>query len=1001
MAVVDGSPVNANNSNNAWMSRLVDDDTVGKKGLKNTDAESGDPIDNAQRYINEIADSDGTLGEGDATRKDYASNEFIADGDSRKVAIEKLDIQLKITDDQSITNASDILALDGRLTTAEIEIQDIEDSIGQPDGIAELDSSGFVPIAQIPPSIIGGPSFVGTWNASTNTPALADGGANTSPLKGDYYRVSVAGTTLLDGISDWGQGDWVIFTGTVWDKIDNSEAVTSVNGATGTVTLDADDINETATRFWSVKDNRDAIVDPAPTNDSSEDYSIGSFWFNSISGTLFVCQDNSSSAAVWIIATGGGAGGGLDVFAIENYESTEASALSSGNNPTFGNTSSALQGTLADEESLPIAGDRSIKYTQAGTSLNDWVYLTEDAIGIELKQQGKLAKVVFYASYDGNDGDIQFIIEDQANTRVTGTSFVIKNGTAQRYETIFSVPSTATSLRFGFQVKVANNGAELLIDDIEFTLNTFTQEALQDENNFSAIITNNGTAAIQSQGGTNNNQQNAIASVTRSGLGRVDIVFTSNFFSVIPKIDVSIERTIDQNFGYGIESLTTSGCTIVTTRAVSFVDMDFHIGIQRQGSDYKGLNSNVITPARSNMLDYTEYTPSIQGCASVSNVNIFYKQIGDAYHILGSFTPTTLQAVEAQVSLPNGKAVKSGLNLTVCGTGSTAASTNDVRTMITGGDTFLNFANTSNAPQNGTPVFGLSGFTFSFEAMVPIEGLSSEAQFLAALPTLDVATTTEKILSADVTSAGDISDLTYSNLEVGNTYILTGNFRLDNTAINAEIFIRMRDAASDGGTLYTNFGGRRASASDMIVPVSFIFTATSTEVYFYKNTTAANRIVRGDGTKNETFLQLTDITSEFIKKAPKNRYGEKILSADVTTTGDVSDLQFNNLEIGKYYQLSGITYYNELSGETIVEAYSGANATGTLYGLISRGVNGGSGVGMLATTGVNTIFQAVSDTLYIHVPSVNNQGLYGNGTKQETYLQLEERKDLELTNNFD
>ncbi len=78
--------------------------------------------------------------------------------------------------------------------------------------------------------------YKGTWNASTNTPTLASG----TGTSGDYYIVSVAGTTNLDGITDWQPGDWLIFNGTVWQKIDQSWAtagannnITSMTGITG------------------------------------------------------------------------------------------------------------------------------------------------------------------------------------------------------------------------------------------------------------------------------------------------------------------------------------------------------------------------------------------------------------------------------------------------------------------------------------------------------------------------------------------------------------------------------------------------------------------------------------------------------------------------------------------------------------------------------------------------------------------------------------------------
>jgi hypothetical protein len=106
-------------------------------------------------------------------------------------------------------------------------------------GVATLDAGGTIPLSQIPASIQGGVSYQGTWNASTNTPTLTNGVGT----KGYYYVVSVAGSTNLDGITSWNVGDWAIFNGTVWQKVDNTDAVTSVNGYTGTVVLTAADVS--------------------------------------------------------------------------------------------------------------------------------------------------------------------------------------------------------------------------------------------------------------------------------------------------------------------------------------------------------------------------------------------------------------------------------------------------------------------------------------------------------------------------------------------------------------------------------------------------------------------------------------------------------------------------------------------------------------------------------------------------------------------------------------
>ena len=72
---------------------------------------------------------------------------------------------------------------------------------------------------------IGALNYKGTWNASTNTPALSSGVGT----KGDYYVVSVAGATSLDGISNWGVGDWATFNGSVWQRVEGGQDGNFVN----------------------------------------------------------------------------------------------------------------------------------------------------------------------------------------------------------------------------------------------------------------------------------------------------------------------------------------------------------------------------------------------------------------------------------------------------------------------------------------------------------------------------------------------------------------------------------------------------------------------------------------------------------------------------------------------------------------------------------------------------------------------------------------------------
>jgi hypothetical protein len=118
---------------------------------------------------------------------------------------------------------------------------------GAANGVASLDAGGKVPVSELPAAVLGALSYQGTWNASTNTPTLT----SSVGTKGYYYVVDVSGNTNLNGITDWVIGDWAIFNGSVWQKVDNTDAVTSVNGQTGAVVLTTTNIAEGTNLYYT------------------------------------------------------------------------------------------------------------------------------------------------------------------------------------------------------------------------------------------------------------------------------------------------------------------------------------------------------------------------------------------------------------------------------------------------------------------------------------------------------------------------------------------------------------------------------------------------------------------------------------------------------------------------------------------------------------------------------------------------------------------------------
>ena len=102
---------------------------------------------------------------------------------------------------------------------------------GNANGYASLDSLGKVPISQLPSSLM---EYLGTWNAATNTPTLANGTGD----NGDVYLCNVAGIVNFGaGPITFSVGDWVIYNGTIWER--SSGAVGTVTSVAASITGDS------------------------------------------------------------------------------------------------------------------------------------------------------------------------------------------------------------------------------------------------------------------------------------------------------------------------------------------------------------------------------------------------------------------------------------------------------------------------------------------------------------------------------------------------------------------------------------------------------------------------------------------------------------------------------------------------------------------------------------------------------------------------------------------
>lgn len=97
---------------------------------------------------------------------------------------------------------------------------------GVANGVATLDVNGKVVLTQIPDSVLGQLEYMGTWNFTTMP---------TATQKGQYWIANTGG-------NDYVVGDWAVWNGSSFDKVDNTDAVASVAGRIGNVVLTKSDV---------------------------------------------------------------------------------------------------------------------------------------------------------------------------------------------------------------------------------------------------------------------------------------------------------------------------------------------------------------------------------------------------------------------------------------------------------------------------------------------------------------------------------------------------------------------------------------------------------------------------------------------------------------------------------------------------------------------------------------------------------------------------------------
>ena len=399
-------------------------------------------------------------------------------------------------------------------------------------GTVSSSSSNLATGAQIQTAIdtaiTGVLKYDGVWNASTNSPTLTSG----SGTVGEYYIVSVAGSTNLDGITDWAVGDWAVFSDQAtdaWQKIDNTQVgnVTG-SGSSGRVAYWNSSSNITSDSGLTFNGSTNALtVSGAVTWSGGGSTESNSAYDNMITGfsdsgsstkTLTLTQQDGGTLTTSfsipqgditnVIAGTGMSGGGTSGSVTLNCDITNTNQLTNGAGYITASSTNTLtnkSGNISQwtnnsgyitSSSIPDVGNGQINGATSGLGLSGSMSATANQTGnstFTVTSNATTASTASTIAYRNSDRDLEARLfkSDFANqsTISGGMAFRVNNG-GDRYIRFCSSPSAIRQF-----IGAGTSSTTGTISSINATTNG---DALDTSN----TLTGNGTLTLAWQGNT-------------------------------------------------------------------------------------------------------------------------------------------------------------------------------------------------------------------------------------------------------------------------------------------------------------------------------------------------------------------------------------------------------------------------------------------------------------------------------------------------------------------
>ena len=258
---------------------------------------------------------------------------------------------------------------------------------------------------------IGALNYKGTWDASTNNPTLT----SSVGTKGDYYVVSVAGSTNLNGETLWGVGDWAVFNGSIWQKVDggdtstvNSLTVTSLTGymyANNSAAVTASTTIPVAAVSGAVPNTVYVIAGSGLTGGGALTGNVTLTATNTNSGTVTQVQGNGSVNGITLtgnVTSSGNLTLGGTLGSIANSQLSNSTTTLGNTTLTLGSTTTSVGNLTLNNVTIPTG---SINVTTTNHTANVTANATFATSSLPLvpagyivvNLNGTLVKVPYYA----------------------------------------------------------------------------------------------------------------------------------------------------------------------------------------------------------------------------------------------------------------------------------------------------------------------------------------------------------------------------------------------------------------------------------------------------------------------------------------------------------------------------------------------------------------------------------------------------------------------------